>query len=359
MTYFILRILLVLAVVFGATGVQAEFLRVVSLNAEWFPGRVPDAAPAQQARHLVAMQQFLYEMNPDVWLVQEVTQTGALTTAYAVLPDYEVYTASDFTGQRHQLAICGRLPLHAAGTLRWPDEENKVTPPRGVAYSAVVLPDDRILLLFTLHMKSNYTGDEEYDPDLNVAAREQEAELFVNFAEEIQQQYPADMLFGLLLAGDLNVLYPRSLFRGERTTSLLETAGFTHLGSHGLDHFWGKGISNTAFRALTEYDVSDHRPVMLELPLPGLKIARHRRRAPAAVAHLAGEIRTNVNNASPEELRGLPGIGPVLAERIMANRPFASIDELIVVCGIGPVSMERFVSYIKVRPPDVEDADDP
>jgi len=44
----------------------------------------------------------------------------------------------------------------------------------------------------------------------------------------------------------------------------------------------------------------------------------------------------NVNRASLGELDGLPGIGPVLAERIVAGRPYRRLTDLDRVKGIGP-----------------------
>lgn len=47
----------------------------------------------------------------------------------------------------------------------------------------------------------------------------------------------------------------------------------------------------------------------------------------------------DINNASAEELAGLPGIGEVLAERIVdyrtANGPFETVEDLTKVPGIG------------------------
>jgi competence protein ComEA len=51
--------------------------------------------------------------------------------------------------------------------------------------------------------------------------------------------------------------------------------------------------------------------------------------------------RIAINHADARELQGLPGVGPVLAERIVAERlaggPFRTMDDLRRVRGIGPV----------------------
>src|SRR5207249_3341132 len=57
----------------------------------------------------------------------------------------------------------------------------------------------------------------------------------------------------------------------------------------------------------------------------------------------------NVNGATQEELRRLPGIGPKLSERIVderRQRPFTSVEELRRVPGIGPKILERLRPYV-------------
>ncbi len=61
----------------------------------------------------------------------------------------------------------------------------------------------------------------------------------------------------------------------------------------------------------------------------------------------------NINTAAQEELEGLPGIGPTLAQRIIdyrqANGPFASIEAIQDVEGIGPGIFEEIKELITVR----------
>lgn len=65
----------------------------------------------------------------------------------------------------------------------------------------------------------------------------------------------------------------------------------------------------------------------------------HARMAAADLRRLAVAI--DINRADLDELRSLPGIGPVLAERIVAGRPFAGADDLLRVRGIGPKTVAR------------------
>lgn len=74
-------------------------------------------------------------------------------------------------------------------------------------------------------------------------------------------------------------------------------------------------------------------------------------KAPQPVSALEPE-RININTASKQELMGLPGIGPVLAQRIIEYREahggFKFLEGLMKVKGIGPKIFERIKELITV-----------
>jgi competence protein ComEA len=61
----------------------------------------------------------------------------------------------------------------------------------------------------------------------------------------------------------------------------------------------------------------------------------------------------NINQATIEELQGLPGIGSVIAKRIYDDRmgrgAYHSIDELLKVKGIGLKKLDRLRPFVKIK----------
>ena len=60
----------------------------------------------------------------------------------------------------------------------------------------------------------------------------------------------------------------------------------------------------------------------------------------------------DLNKANAEQLDGLPGVGPVTAQRILAWREahgrFTRVDELAEVEGIGAKTLERLTPLVRV-----------
>jgi competence protein ComEA len=62
----------------------------------------------------------------------------------------------------------------------------------------------------------------------------------------------------------------------------------------------------------------------------------------------------DINQASPEDIQKLPGIGPALAQRIVAYRqkhgPFRRVEDLMVIKGIGIKKWKALRPYVRVGP---------
>jgi competence protein ComEA len=73
---------------------------------------------------------------------------------------------------------------------------------------------------------------------------------------------------------------------------------------------------------------------------------------PGAPTGPVGAGAVNLNAADVAALDGLPGIGPVLAQRIVEHRdqhgPFGSVDDLLDVAGIGPAVLEKVADGVTV-----------
>jgi len=57
----------------------------------------------------------------------------------------------------------------------------------------------------------------------------------------------------------------------------------------------------------------------------------------------------DLNTASEEALRQVPGVGAVLAARIIEARPYVSVDELVHVRGIGQKSLEKLSPFFTIN----------
>ncbi len=62
-----------------------------------------------------------------------------------------------------------------------------------------------------------------------------------------------------------------------------------------------------------------------------------------------GELIVNVNTATEKQLRSLPGVDQVIAQRIMERRPYKRVNDLLRVEGIGPKNLEKIRPYVKTE----------
>lgn len=110
----------------------------------------------------------------------------------------------------------------------------------------------------------------------------------------------------------------------------------------------GSRIADAVARAGGATAKADLAAVNLAAPLAdGMQVAVPRRAAAGAAAAAGGSPPgpVHLNTATLEQLDGLPGVGPVTAQKILDYREkhgaFTSVDELDAVPGIGPARLEQ------------------
>jgi len=117
----------------------------------------------------------------------------------------------------------------------------------------------------------------------------------------------------------------------------------------GVGH-WRRTHPELADR-LESFDRAPAPPPVAETPRPRPETAPQRL-APLKSAPPPQPV--DVNRASEEELRALPGVGAVLAARIVEARerdgPFASLEDLRRVKGMGRAKLEKIASAIALTP---------
>lgn len=62
-------------------------------------------------------------------------------------------------------------------------------------------------------------------------------------------------------------------------------------------------------------------------------------------------VSVDVNKATKDELIGVRGIGPSLAQRIIEDRPFSNLDELVKVPGINEIKLSSLLPYLTLEKP--------
>jgi competence protein ComEA len=99
-----------------------------------------------------------------------------------------------------------------------------------------------------------------------------------------------------------------------------------------------------------EEDSESADPVPMPAPAAGQHGSGSKQPAAGKASKLTGPI--NLNRATGDELRLLPGIGPKMSERILEERargPFKSVEDLRRVSGIGAKTLERLRPYLTVE----------
>jgi len=260
-----------------ARSVEAEpIIRVVSWNMKWFPGGSPTATGDKKREQMAAAQEALKGIDPDIVLLQEVADYKAVEELVSVLNDFKVQVVSTFQGRPQNLAIATRLPTVGAWFDRWA-HTGATEPPRGYAFAAIELPDKRLLLAYSLHLKSNLGQLEE-----NIAKRTESAQQFLEHAAGMVADYGKERRVALLVGGDFNTSSDDEQFAAEATLKMFRQSGLEwayedvpklervtipasgHYPDNCFDHIFSGGLGHAQAKVIQVPGVSDHNPVIFD-----------------------------------------------------------------------------------------------
>lgn len=144
------------------------------------------------------------------------------------------------------------------------------------------------------------------------------------------------------------------------------------IGPHMVEHIEEYRITNGGFRSVEDLTrIKGFGPAILERLRPWVVVQSAEETPIPTVAPRPDHVlakkngtpvknkkiaalteRVDVNHASVEDLRKLPGIGPKMSQRIVDAREkakFQTVDELRRVPGIGPKTLERLRPYVIVQ----------
>lgn len=264
---------------------------VVTWNIEWYPGRTSKTpTPQQEHKQIAACRKTLQELNPDIFIAQEMRDWQSFADLVSAVPGLQPHVVSAFrfpdSGElaRQQIGIASKLKARAAWSEPW--QPATPMPPRGFAFAALESPDGGgLLMVYGLHLKSNL-GDAKQ----NAQMRNESVKQLLAHMTTMQTAFKQHKIKGWIAAGDLNTNHDGQ-FEDAVLATLIE-AGFSNswkdtpraerLTWRGnglfepttLDYILTKGLGELKARLFAPPpDTSDHWPVILPLHTdpPGAK----------------------------------------------------------------------------------------
>lgn len=260
-------------------------VRVSFWNLEWFPGHRPEATPAEQAEHAGHVQPEVAKLAPDVLGMSEIRGWDAAALAIAKTPGLKVDVCAQFHDKDgnvalQQCAIASRLPCLGAWGEDWKPDASGFKPRRGFAFAAYQIAPGRVLLVYSVHFKSNRKPDPGEPPNENV--RLEMSRQLLAHSRSMQAAYAPMGEATVVFGGDFNTSLDDPRFGREQTLHEILRAGFTwalailgpheriSMPGHGryppatFDHifFSGKNVRvASAAAGQTGKECSDHRSV--------------------------------------------------------------------------------------------------
>ena len=192
------------------TAVHAEPLKTVTWNIEWFPGGRPYAKWQERAAHAKAVKAELAKIKPDIFLAQEVRYGKAFGELVTAVPGMSVNVLSRFldeeTGEpaMQQCAIASNLKANSAFFETFKPAKNLPNLRRGFAFAALEHPDGGLIMIYSVHLKSN-RGSDTPEGEKDVAdTRAESVRQIIAHKAEMEKRFEGQEIRGWVIAGDMN-----------------------------------------------------------------------------------------------------------------------------------------------------------
>ncbi|MEY2541680.1 MAG: Endonuclease/Exonuclease/phosphatase family [Verrucomicrobiota bacterium] len=268
----------------GAAG--ARSVTVAFWNIQWFPGRRPNASKREEIRQINAVRGDIAQLDADIIGLEEVRDFKRAGVAVATLPGFKVDVCANFLpreGQTEaqQVAIASRLQPLSAWAEEW-KSAGAMTPPRGFAFAAYQIAPRQLLLVYSVHLKSNRGDTRE-----NIPIRQESIRQLRSHMNAMESAYGRLGTITWIVGGDFNSSLDDKRFAGETTLRALIDNGFAWswqnipLASRTtlppdrdfpaacFDHIFYRGATlRKAWVANTTAQASDHRAIAATLDLP-------------------------------------------------------------------------------------------
>lgn len=193
-----------------STSLAAEPLRTITWNMEWFPGGRPNAPKEARDLQTKGVEKILGLLTPDIFLAQELTDQKAFAELVAKFPDLKVDVFSNFLDPQsgrpgpQQCAIASSLKAHSAWFEEFAPTEDLPNLRRGFAFAALEHPDGGLIMLYSVHLKSN-RGSHTPKGELNVAkTRAESVRQLVAHKAAMEEKFADEEIVGWLIGGDFN-----------------------------------------------------------------------------------------------------------------------------------------------------------
>lgn len=207
----ILTALLLAIIAFGfASSVSAVPLKTMSWNIEWFPGNRPDSKKAEQNRQIADATAILTKASPDIFLAQEIRDQESFDLLISKTSGMKTHVVSKFldydgkipSGQ--QCAIASKLKANSAWFETFKPSKDLPNLRRGFAFAALEHPDGGLIMIYSVHLKSNHGSDTPEGAKDVADTRAESVKQILAHKAEMEKKFSNHNILGWIVGGDMN-----------------------------------------------------------------------------------------------------------------------------------------------------------